>query len=202
MRKHLKSLDKIVIIIGLCLFLFLRPDIVVILLFILLPFYLWLTKRKILFYHLLVSITVSLFWAVLAQHNYSYNIKMISIIGINLFPFLAWGLGMLGVYMVYSHYEHKLKTQTVLKKLALFTAFYWPMLLIAETLGRHVFGIKNMGDLYSGLPICNCMHGPWWLKVAYFSLGIIFFITCVILKLENPHKEEHGQTSQNKRKKR
>ena len=187
LQKKIKYYDKILILIILSLFLIIRPDLLVIFTLLLITPYLLLTKRSILFKHLLISFLVAFTWTILSKDHYAYNISMLSIGGIQLFPLFAWTLGLLAVYMLYSHYEHLIKKATIPKKTILFTLIYWPLLLITETLGRHLFEIENMGEVYAGLPICNCMHGPWWLQLSYFSMGIIFFIICILLKLENPH---------------
>lgn len=190
MQKYLKYIDKILILIILSLFLIIRPDFLVIFSIIFFSLYLILTKRKRLFYHLLISFSIALIWMLSAKNYYSYNINMINFFGISIFPLFSWTLGLLGVYLIYSHNIGKFKKVNNIKRIILFSILYWPLLIIIEILGYHIFKISNMTNTYSGLPLCDCMHGPWWLKIAYFLLGIVFFIICIIFKLENPKKRK------------
>lgn len=139
MEKTIKYIDQISIFLVLSLFLVIKPDILVISVFFLVPLYLISTKRIKLFYHLLIAFSITLIWIILSRNHYSYNQDLLSIAGLNMFPLFAWTIGLLAVYMIYSHYEHFLKKPTTTKKILLFTIIYWPLLLITETLGRHVF---------------------------------------------------------------
>jgi hypothetical protein len=32
-----------------------------------------------------------------------------------------------------------------------------------------------------GLPFCNCIHAPWWMRIVYFTMGPVFyFLTLVV----------------------
>lgn len=187
-KKELLIADKIISIIAILLFLVVRPDYVLIAAYVLLIPYLILTKRKSFLYHLSVSSIIALIWIILGRNEYRYNQNFLVVSGINLFPLFSWTLGLFAVYLIYSHYEHILKEQGFAKQLFLFLAFYWPLLIVGETLAYHVFNIHNLQNAaYAGLPICNCMHAPTWMKIAYFALGPVFFIVCYLLKLENPH---------------
>ena len=102
-----KELESILIsLIILCLLGIFRPDYLVIACFILLFPYLFLTKRKNAIYHLLTSFVLALIWMLIGKNQYSYNIEMLSIFGINLFPLFAWSIGLFIIYLIYSHFEH------------------------------------------------------------------------------------------------
>ncbi len=187
-KDELLHIDRIVSIIVILLLGILKPDLVVIVAFFLIIPYLLLTKRKILIYHLIVAFFTSLIWMLIAKDNYGYNRSFLSILGINLYPLFSWATGLFVLYVIYSHYEHKLKEQTFIKKISLFITFYWPLLIIVETIAYHLFNIKNLATaIYKGLPLCNCMHVPLWMQISYFSIGLIFFAVCYKLGLENPH---------------
>ena len=187
-KKQLLILDKIIIILIIISLGIFNPDYVMITVYLLLIPYLIITQRIILFYHLIVSSAVAIIWMLIAKNQYGYNRDFLTIFGINLYPLFCWAAGLLIVYIIYSHYEHILKEQGYLKQLTLFIAFYWPLLIAAETIAYHVFNIHNLTNAsYAGLPICDCIHAPRWTQIAYFAIGPIFFTICSILKLENPH---------------
>ncbi|MBL7054392.1 hypothetical protein ISS05_01390 [Candidatus Woesearchaeota archaeon] len=187
-KKKLLYIDiilSVVVVISLGVF---KPDLVVIAAFFLIIPYLLLTQRKALLYHLIVAFFIALLWMLIAKNEYSYNSGFITIAGFSLYPLFSWTLGLFGLYFIYSHYEHKLKKQKFIQKLGLFILFYWPLLIIAESVAYHIFNIKNIAAAaYSGLPFCDCIHAPLWMQISYFSLGIIFFLACYKLGLENPH---------------
>jgi hypothetical protein len=164
-----------------------RLDFLMVWVYLLIYPYLFLTARKNAFYHLYVSSLMALLWVFIANSNYEYNKVALKIFGLNAYSLFAWASGFFAIYMLYSHWEHKVKFVSFIKRLALFTAFYWVLLISVETIAYHVFGLMDMAVvMYSGLPICNCMHGPLWMKVSYFVMGPIYFIICELLGLENP----------------
>tara|TARA_Y100000310_G_scaffold221415_1_gene222985 strand:- start:1629 stop:2297 length:669 start_codon:yes stop_codon:yes gene_type:complete len=187
-KKKLMFLDKLMAIIFVVFLGIFRPDAIVIIgYFILFP-YLLITKRKNAFLHLCIASIVALIWTIIASKQYGYNQEMWMFLGLNTFPLFAWASGLFTIYLIYSHWEHKLKFKTPVKKLLLFIALYWPMLLILETVGYHYFNIQNVATaIYAGLPLCNCMYAPLWMQISYFALGPIYFIVCELIGLENPH---------------
>jgi len=187
-KKQLLIADKIITIIVILFLGLLSPDYVVIAAYFLIIPYLILTRRKVLFYHLMVSSAIALIWMLIANNEYLYNQDFLTIAGINLFPLFAWATGLFAIYVIYSHYEHILNEQGFIRKLLLFIAFYFPFIIGAETIGYHFFNIHNIAAAaYPGLPICDCVHAPRWMQAAYFAIGPIFFTACCILKLENPN---------------
>jgi len=165
-----------------------KPDAVVIVAFLLVIPYLLLSQRRLLLYHLGMAFFVALSWVLFAKNEYGYNRNFLAIMGVNLYPLFSWALGLFAVYLIYSHYEHKLNEQTFLQKLGLFVVFYWPLLIIVETVAYHFLNVRNLvAAEYGGLIVCDCIHAPVWMQISYFLIGIIFFIGCYLLKLENPH---------------
>ena len=150
--------------------------------------YLILTARKSAFFHLHIASIIAILWMLLANNQYGYNIEMLKIFGINSYPLFAWALGLFGAYLLYSHWEHKLKNPSLIKKMLLFVAIYLPILISVETIAYHIFNIKNLSTaIYSGLPFCDCIHAPRWMQISYLSLGPIYFGICEFIGLENPH---------------
>jgi len=143
-KKQLLIADKIITIIVILFLGLLSPDYVVIAAYFLIIPYLILTRRKVLFYHLMVSSAIALIWMLIANNEYLYNQDFLTIAGINLFPLFAWATGLFAIYVIYSHYEHILNEQGFIRKLLLFIAFYFPFIIGAETIGYHFFNIHNI----------------------------------------------------------
>lgn len=187
-EKQLTIADIAISALAVILFGIFRPDMLMIAVYFLIYPYLFLTARKSAFYHLFIASIISLVWMLIAKNEYSYNKDMLVIFGINLFPLFAWASGLFAAYMIYSHWEHKFKFSRPIKKMLLFIAFYWPMLISLETIGYHIFNIKNLAAAaYAGLPICNCIHAPVWMQISYLILGPLYFGICELIGLENPH---------------
>ncbi|MDO8886487.1 hypothetical protein [Candidatus Oleimmundimicrobium sp.] len=176
-------------IISIFLFLGLfRPDWVVIAAYFLVIPYLVLTRRKALLYHFIVASIMAFIWMLVAKNEYGYNFDFLTVAGINLFPLFAWAMGLFGVYIIYSHFEHILSGQGIIRKILSFSIFYWLMLIVVETIAYHFFKIQNFTAIAcQGLPIFGCIHAPLWMKGTYFAMGPLFFIICFLLKLKNPH---------------
>jgi hypothetical protein len=180
--------DKLISLIIILLLALIRPDTLVMTVYFLIYPYLLLTDRKKALHHLILASSVSLLWMLIANEQYGYNKRMLKVFGLNAFPLFAWAAGLFGIYLLYAHWEHLFKPKSLLNKILLFLALYWPVLILVETLGYHVFNIKNLAAAqYSGLPICDCLHAPFWMKISYFTLGPIYFLACQLLGLENPH---------------
>ena len=155
---------------------------------ILIILYLLLTGRKSLFYHFFVAFSISFIWVLIANERYGYADNNAIIFGLNIFPMFAFTVGLLGTYMIYSHFEKILKKRSFIQKLLLFAILYWVLLIFAESIGYHVFGISNIANAnYQGLPFCNCLHAPYWMQAAYFLIGPLFFSICSFLRFRNPH---------------
>ena len=187
-KKPLLVSDWIIYLVVIILFSFLRPDILVITIYLLLFPYLIFTSRIKALSHLIVASFIAIVWMLFAKGNYAYNQNMLVLFGINLFALFTWSVGLLATYVLYSHWEHKLGNNPY-KKFFSFIIFYWAMLIFFETMAYHVWGIVNLktATIYSGLPICDCLHAPHWMQAAYFLIGPIYFLICEALDLENPH---------------
>lgn len=203
-HKYRKILLKIDILLSIFIFILLgmiRPDYLVIAAFLLTIPYMILSKRENSLKHLLVSFIVSFAWMIIAKNQYHYNQDFLSFFGISFFPLFAFSIGIFAAYILYSYFEHKLKEKGFAKKLLLFVIIYFPLLILAETIGYHAFDIHNVGtSQFPGLPFCNCIHAPHWMQASYFALGPIFFAICYLLKLENPHYRIANKKFKNKAK--
>lgn len=187
-RKQLIFIDLVIYLIVIILFGIIRPDILMISVYFMLWAYLFLTARQTAFYHLFVSSIIAIIWTLIANNQYGYNQKMLIIFGLNAFPLFSWALGLFTAYLIYSHLELNLKYPSWIKKMILFVAFYWPILILIETIVYHIFNIKNLStSMYTGLPICDCIHAPVWMQIGYLALGPIYFLICELVGLDNPH---------------
>ena len=192
MNKNLLNTDKILSLLIIILFGFFRPGLLLIAVYVLLFPYLILTKRTIAIQHLLLSSVVAIIWMGIANNQYNYQEKMFVFFGINSYPLFGWAVGLFVAYIIYSHWEIKLKNPSQMKRLLFFSALYIPTLILVETLFYHGFGIQNAATaIHVGLPICQCIHAPIWMQAAYILMGPIYFALCLLLRLENPHKKHH-----------
>lgn len=158
--------------------------------------YLILTKRKVMIRQFLIATLIALVWMLIAWKEYGYNQSFLTLNGFNLFPLFAWACGLFASYLIYSHYEHLFHKKGLLFKLLMYVTMYWPILIAIETIAYHIFNIRNLATAqYAGLPILDCMHAPLWMRMAYFTMGPIFFLACYLLKLENPNLKPHLERS-------
>jgi len=189
-KKQLTIADEIISL-GVILLIFLGVfslDYLMIGIYFLIYPYLFLTARKNAFYHLYVSSIIALIWVVIANRHYQYGALSLTIFGLNAYPLFAWASGLFAVYILYSHWEHKIKSNSFIKKLGFFVVIYWVLLIFVETIAYHVFNVIDIVNLaYAGLPFCDCIHAPHWMQFAYFLMGPIYFTICELLGLENPH---------------
>jgi hypothetical protein len=141
-------------------------------------------------YSLSIAFLVSLAWMLIAKDKYEYKHNF-TFFWINLYPLFSWTLGLFFLYLIYLHFKNRLKKQTFAKKLGIFVGFYWPLLVLAETVAYHIFNIKNLAAVsYKGIPFCDCIHAPLWVQISYFLIGIVFFLICFLLKLDESKKNQ------------
>ena len=191
LRKRLLLSDKLLIVLTILLLGVFRPDIVLIVSYFILIVYLLITKRKLLLFHLAISSFLSLLWLLISYQEYNYNQDFLIILGFNTFPFLAFSLGLFALYLIYSHYEYKLKNKSYLRKLLLIMLIYFPFLIIVETIAYHLFNIQNIAsEMYAGLPLCNCLHAQRWMQISYFLMGPFYFTILYLSKINNVYLEK------------
>jgi len=181
--KKIYILDLIIILIFSAGIALLRPDLAIFAAAVFTIPYLLLTKRKHLLKNLLLSANIAIIWFLIGHNQYKYRFNYLAIGELNFYPFFAWSLGLFGVFLLYSLFTKK--HHGFLKKIILYSVIYWILLIAFETIGYHVFNIQDIATAsYPGLPICNCIHAPWWMKIAYLILGPIYFSLVHLLKLE------------------
>lgn len=149
-----------------------HADIVLLLSWLIVALYTWFTHRKFSFVHLILSTLIAICWVYIARENYGYNHKYITIFHVNILPLLAWSLGLLGVSEIFNHFRSKRR----IVNLILFIPVFWFLLLLIETYAFHVIEIRDtMSGNSIGLPFCNCLHAPWWMRIVYFSMGPAYY---------------------------
>jgi len=186
LRKRLLLSDQLLIVLTILLLGIFRPDIVLIISYFILIIYLLITKRKLLLFHLAISSFLSLLWLLISYQEYNYNQDFLIILNFNIFPFFSFSLGLFALYLIYSHYEYKLKNKSYLRKLLLIILIYFPLLIIVETIAYHLFNIQNLASkIYAGLPFCNCLHAQRWMQIFYFLMGPFYFTIIYFLKINN-----------------
>ena len=156
-----------------------RPDLVLLAIYLSLYPYLYLTGRSQWIYRLIISSGVALAWMILAGGMYQYRVGMMNLFGMNLFTLLAWALGLYAAYTFFLHLNRIFNIQGTAKRMLLFLSIYWPMLIIVESIAYHVLLFRNIQTLaYPGLPLCDCIHAPFWMQFAYFAMGPVYYALC------------------------
>ncbi len=181
-------IDKLFFLLLFFSMLIFSPDMVIIAIFVLTIPYLIMTDRKSLFPQLAIAFLLSFIWVFIANGKYGYANDYVSVFGLNIFPMFGWTVGLFVGYLLFSHYEHIVSGSSFVKKIVIFTLMFSVLLISVETIGYHIFNVRNLTNAaYKGLPFCNCLHAPFWMKIMYFLMGPIFYSVCYYLKLENPH---------------
>lgn len=146
------------------------------------------------FHRFLVALIIAGIWVIIGRNQYSYNYTFFEFKGFDWLSFLVWGLGLFVIYNFYLYVINKINTQGIVRQFLVFLVIYWPALIITEIIGYHIFGLHNLATAaYPALPICQCMHAPFWMKIVYFSLGPIYFFINYLLGAFVKIRLKHGQ---------
>ncbi len=122
--------------------------------------------------HLLLATLMAVIWVQFAKEYYGYKYDYIKIFGMNTLPLMAWTLTLLGLGEVCNHLKFKRKILNFL----IFVPSFWFLLILFETVAYHILEIRNtMTGSYIGLPFCNCLHAPTWMKMVYFAMGPVYY---------------------------
>jgi len=184
-KKWIVFFDRALIVAGVFSIGLFRPDYVVIASYFLAIPYLIFTKRTNLLNHLMVASGLAALWMLIANGEYRYNMPFLNFHGLSLYSLFAWAIGLFAVYILYFHFEHIFRWHGYSSQVLLLTAFYWPLLIAVETLAYHIFYVVNMQTAgYPGLPLCDCIHAPLAMQIAYLAMGPIFFTLCFLFGLE------------------
>lgn len=122
--------------------------------------------------HLLLATLMAVIWVQFAKEYYGYKYDYLKIFGMNTLPLMAWTLTLMGLGEMCNYLRFKKK----IHKFLFFVPSFWFLLILFETVAYHVLEIRNtMTGNYVGLPFCNCLHAPTWMKFVYFSMGPLFY---------------------------
>lgn len=144
----------------------------------------------------LVAFLLSLVWTGALGDTYNYTVNTMNIAGLNLYALFAWSLGLLVGYMLYTALHRRFPLKKLWQKLALFNVIYIPLLIAAETIAYHVFGVINASTaMYGGLPLCDCLHAPLWIQFAYLAMGSVFLLLTFVAERYNPLDQDDPDKS-------
>jgi len=134
--------------------------------------YVLVTKRILGLVHLILATLVAIIWLNYAKDYYGYIYSYHKILGMNLLPLMAWALSLFGLSEVFNYLTLSKKRYRFL----LFIPVFWIFLITFETIAYHVLEIRNTTTgSFVGLPYCNCIHAPTWMKLVYFSMGPAYY---------------------------
>jgi hypothetical protein len=81
-------------------------------------------------------------------------------------------------FLIYDNFGHITRNFPFIVKLSLFSALFWFGLILVEWTAYNIFELKNIATKsYEGIPFLNCIHAPLWMKVSYFSIGPLYYIS-------------------------
>ncbi len=159
------------------LFPFVRKDILIFAFYATIYFYILRFKRKSIEY-LGLSTLIAIIWVAIAKDYYIYTPDMVTLFGLDVYPMLAWALGLLALRELYDY----VKPTNATKAVIVIAIVYIVALIALETVSYHVIGFKNSSsDIYPGLPICDCIHVPLFMQIYYLSIGPIYYILTLLL---------------------
>lgn len=151
--------------------------------YLLLLAYLFAMRRKHLLRVALVASIIGMVWTLLVRDEYSYNVATITILDVNLYAFIGWSLGLLVGYLLYSGARRFVHASSWWHKLILFNVIYIPLLIVVESISYHALNVVNVATAnYRGLPLCDCLHAPVWMQLAYLGMGSVFLLLVLTIK--------------------
>ena len=122
--------------------------------------------------HLLLATLIAIIWVHFAKGYYGYKYDYLVIFGMNTLPLMAWALAMLGLSEVCNY----LKLSRKIFYFLIFVPAFWFLLILFETVAYHILEIRNTTTgSFAGLPFCDCIHAPTWMKVVYFAMGPVYY---------------------------
>lgn len=163
------------LIIFILLFPFVRKDILIFSFYVVVYFYIVRFKTNSIRY-LGLSTIISIIWLSIAKDFYFYNTEMVKLFGLEIYPLLAWSLGLFAIKELYENIAPKNKIKAIL----LLTIIYIISIITVETVSYHVVGFKNSFN-YAGLPLCDCIHVPVFMQIYYLTIGPIYYALTLLL---------------------
>lgn len=139
--------------------------------------YLILLRRFAALMHLLLATILAAIWVHFAKDYYAYKIAYIQIFELNSLPLMAWTLSLFELGEYCSYLKFKPKSLNFL----FFVLVVWTTGIFLETFAYHVLEIRDtMTASYPGLPFCDCVHAPTWMKVAYALMAPSYYLVKIL----------------------
>lgn len=136
------------------------------------------TKRYNALAHQILATMIAISWVYFAKDYYGYKYAYLTIFGMNTLPLMAWTLTLLGLGEVCNHMKMSRKIFYFL----FFVPAFWFLLILFETIAYHILEIRNtMTGHFAGLPFCDCIHAPTWMKVVYFTMGPAYYSATMLV---------------------
>ena len=149
-----------------------HADVVLLISWFLIATYIASFRRYKSFSHLMISTFIAILWVYLARNHYDYNLTYYKVAGMNLLAVVSWALGLMGILEIFNHFVFK---REIIRFLT-FVLIFWIVLILIETYAFHVIVIRNTATgSTTGLPFCNCIHAPWWMRLVYSAMGPVFY---------------------------
>lgn len=114
---------------------------------------------------LLIAATISFFWVYLSG-LYNYSDADYTILGLNLFPFIAWTSGLVALRELYELLPRKNAFLNI-------SIIYTIGIIALEWIGYNIWNIQ-LSTNYPGLWGYELMHMPWWAQFYYLNIGIVY----------------------------
>ena len=134
--------------------------------------YYYRSRRKGALIHQFLATLTAVIWVSFAKEYYGYKYDYLTIFGMNTLPLMAWTLALLELCEFSNYFKLRRKIFNFL----IFIGAFWVSLILFETVAYHVLEMRNtMTGNFVGLPYCDCIHAPTWMKVAYFSMGPVYY---------------------------
>ncbi|MGV8151268.1 MAG: hypothetical protein ACP5NV_06085 [Candidatus Woesearchaeota archaeon] len=169
--------EFLIIILIIALFQIVRKDILIFAAYTGIYFYI-ITLKKNSIKYLGLSTVISIIWVAIAQNQYMYTSDMTTLFGLDIYPMLAWSIGLFGAKEIYDYF----KPENKLKSFITFTIIFIAALIIIETISYHIIEFKNTPqEIYPGLPICDCIHTPLFMQIYYLTIGPIYYLLTLLL---------------------
>jgi len=129
----------------------------------------------------LTALGLSLVWLLIGKDYYDYGWGL-NFLGINILALTLWIFGLFAMYIIYLVLRDGQQDSGFLKELIFFSTLFWLLLILGETFFYHVLNFHDLATAgYAGLPICDCLHAPTFMKIVYFSMGPSFFVPLNVL---------------------
>jgi len=122
----------------------------------------------------LPAVLISGIWILASGDMYSgYNTFKLTVLGVSLFPILAWPLFLV---LGYAYVIPFIRIEPWYRRWLAISLIWCLSLIFFEWVGYHVLGIHlDHGRTYKGWPILDIFHSPVWMQLTYFGNGILYY---------------------------